>query len=132
MHTEVTAKKLIEIIVDNKFSISANGVMFNTNKKSVLTSILEGWFAERVKYKDKMKNAYTGGNESEGKKYFLLQYTQKILMNAVYGSLALGDYNRYGNVYLAEAVTLTGQRVIVESGLTVNRNINARMKGTLK
>jgi len=106
--------------------------MFNTNKKSVLTSILEGWFAERVKYKDKMKNAYTGGNESEGKKYFLLQYTQKILMNAVYGSLALGDYNRYGNVYLAEAVTLTGQRVIVESGLTVNRNINARMKGTLK
>lgn len=53
-------------------------------------------------------------------------------MNAVYGSLALGDYNRYGNVYLAEAVTLTGQRVIVESGLTVNRNINARMKGTLK
>ncbi len=132
MQTEVTAKKLIEIIVDNKFSISANGVMFNTNKKSVLTSILEGWFAERVKYKDKMKNAYTGGNESEGKKYFLLQYTQKILMNAVYGSLALGDYNRYGNVYLAEAVTLTGQRVIVESGLTVNRNINARMKGTLK
>ena len=132
MQTEVTAKKLIEIIVDNKFSISANGVMFNTNKKSVLTSILEGWFAERVKYKDKMKNAYTGGNESEGKKYFLLQYTQKILMNAVYGALALGDYNRYGSVLLAEAITLSGQRTISESGLTVNRHMNARMKGTLK
>jgi hypothetical protein len=35
---------------------------------------------------------------------------------------------RFGNVILAEATTLSGQRIIQESALTANRHINKVIK----
>jgi DNA polymerase elongation subunit (family B) len=126
--TRIDISKLISIIEKNKFSISANGVFFRTDIKSILYTVLSKWFDERVEYKNLMKKAYKSGDHVGGEGYHLLQYTQKILLNSLYGALALKGF-RYGNVLLAEATTLSGQRIIQESALTVNRHINKVIRG---
>ena len=126
--TKVNVGRLIHMIEQNELSVSANGVLFNTNRESVLSTILKKWFDERVLYKNKMKDAYKSGNKELGAGFHMKQYTMKILLNSLYGATALGSF-RYGNVILSEAITLSGQRIIQESALTANRHINKVMKG---
>ena len=126
--TRVSVGKLITMIQQNELSISANGVMFNTNRESVLSTILKKWFDERVKYKDLMKEAYQSGNKELGAGFHMKQYTIKILLNSLYGATSLPSF-RYGSVILSEATTLSGQRIIQESVLTANHHINKVMKG---
>ena len=129
--TMIKVGKLIKLIEDMNMSISANGVFFNTNKESVLSTILSTWFDERVLYKNEMKKAYKAKNKEDGEKYYLLQYTIKILLNSLYGATALKGF-RYGNVVLSEAITLSGQRIIQESALCANRHMNAVVRGEIK
>ncbi len=126
--TKVNVGRLTSMIKQNELSISANGVMFATNRESVLSTILKKWFDERVLYKNEMKIAYKSGNKELGAAFHMKQYTMKILLNSLYGATALGSF-RYGNVILSEAITLSGQRIIQESALTANRHINKVMKG---
>jgi DNA polymerase elongation subunit (family B) len=51
-------KNVVDKIKANNLTITANGVMFRTDKKSVLSVILDKWFDERVMYKKAMKKAY--------------------------------------------------------------------------
>jgi len=125
--TKITVGKLVSMIEQNELSISANGVMFATNRESVLSTILKKWFDERVKYKNSMKKAYKSGDKELGAAYHMKQYTMKILLNSLYGATALGSF-RYGNVILSEAITLSGQRIIQESALSANREINKEIK----
>ena len=126
--TKVTIEKLIKMIEDNELSVSANGVLFRTDKEAVLSTILKKWFDERVMYKNKMKKAYKAGDKEGGAGFHMKQYTMKILLNSLYGATALGSF-RYGNVILSEAITLSGQRIIQESALTANRHLNSVMRG---
>ena len=79
--------------------------MFRTDFDSVLSTILNKWFNERVVFKNKMKEAYKAGNKELGELMHLKQHTMKILLNSLYGATALGSF-RYGNVILSEAITL--------------------------
>ena len=124
---EVTVENLIHFIKSNKFTISANGTIFATNRQSVLSTILAKWFQERVLYKGKMKKAYQAKDKEAGAKFHLLQYTMKILLNSLYGATALPSF-RYGNVNLSKAITLSGQRIIQESALVANREMNKEIK----
>jgi len=124
---KITVGKLVNTIENNELSISANGVMFATNRESVLSTILKKWFDERVKYKNAMKKAYKSGDKELGAAFHMKQYTMKILLNSLYGATALGSF-RYGNVILSEAITLSGQRIIQESALSANREINKEIK----
>ena len=126
--TKIDIGKLISLIEENQFSVSANGVFFRTDKKSVLYTVLNKWFDERVEYKNLMKKAYKSGDNEGGEQYHLLQYTQKILLNSLYGCLALRSF-RYGNIFLAEATTLSGQRIIQESALVANHHMNKVIRG---
>ena len=129
--TKVNAGRLIAMIEQNEISISANGVLFNTNRESVLSTILKKWFDERVLYKNKMKKAFKSGNDKLGATFHMKQYTMKILLNSLYGATALGSF-RYGNVILSEAITLSGQRIIQESALAANRHMNKVMKNEVE
>ena len=129
--TKVNAGRLIAMIEQNELSISANGVLFNTNRESVLSTILKKWFDERVLYKNEMKLAYKSGNKELGATFHMKQYTMKILLNSLYGATALGSF-RYGNVILSEAITLSGQRIIQESALAANRHMNKVMKNEVE
>jgi len=125
--------KIISIIKELNLSISANGVVFNTEHKSALAEILQGWFDERSVYKSKMKKAYESGDVKLGERYHFLQYTYKILLNSTYGALAIPSF-RWGNgdELFAETTTLTGQRIIQESALFVNTHINKVMRGEIE
>ena len=125
--TKVNIGRLVRMIEENELSISANGVMFATNRESVLSTFLKKWFDERVKYKNAMKKAYKSGDKELGAAYYMKQYTMKILLNSLYGATALGSF-RYGNVILSEAITLSGQRIIQESALEANRAMNKEIK----
>jgi len=129
--TKVTIEKLIKMIENNELSVSANGVLFRTDKEAVLSTILKKWFDERVMYKNKMKEAYKAGDKEGGAGFHMKQYTMKILLNSLYGATALGSF-RYGNVILSEAITLSGQRIIQESALTANRHINSVMRSEVE
>jgi len=128
--TYIKVNKLIKLIEDNNFAISANGVIFRTDKRSVLATILDKWFDERVKYKGYMKKAYQSGDKEKGVFWHQRQHTMKILLNSLYGATALGSF-RYGNVILSEAITLSGQRIIQESALCANRHMNRVIKNEI-
>ena len=125
--------KIINIIETKKLAISANGCMFRTDKESVLSTILQKWFEERVIYKNRMKAAYEVGDKEKGEYNHLMQYTMKILLNSLYGATALPSF-RYGMNYsiLSEAITLSGHRIIQESALCANRHMNKVIKGKIK
>jgi len=129
--TYIPCKKIIETIENNNLAISANGVMFRTDKPSVLSTILAKWFDERVEYKGYMKKAYKAGDKEKGAFWHQRQHTMKILLNSLYGATALGSF-RYGNVILSEAITLSGQRIIQESALCANRHMNKVIRGEVK
>ena len=128
--TKLKIGELVKFIEKNNWSISANGVFFNTNRESVLSTILKKWFDERVLYKNEMKRAYKSGDKEAGAGFHMKQYTMKILLNSLYGATALGSF-RYGNVILSEAITLSGQRIIQESALAANRHMNKVIRGEL-
>jgi DNA polymerase elongation subunit (family B) len=123
-------KNVIHFIQKDKLAVTANGVMFRTDIKSVLAVVLEKWFEERVMYKNEMKAAYKKGDKVKEDYYHLMQYSMKILLNSLYGATALPNF-RYGNVILSEGITLSGHRVIQESALVANRHINKVMRGEL-
>ena len=127
---ELTVSQLLKFITDNKWTISANGTMYSTDRQSVLSTILAKWFNERVYYKDEMKKAYKDKDNELGAKSYMKQYTMKILLNSLYGATALSSF-RYGNRILSKSITLTGQRVIQESALCANKHMNKEIKGEL-
>ena len=127
---EITVGKLIKYIEDFKWTISANGTMYSTDRQSVLSTILAKWFDERVYYKNEMKKAYKAKNNELGDKFHMKQYTFKILLNSLYGATALSSF-RYGNRTLSKSITLSGQRIIQESALCANRSMNKEIKGEL-
>lgn len=130
--TRVEVGKLVEIIENQNWTISANGSMFRTDRESTLATILKKWFQERVDYKNLMKKAYKSGDKEKGEYYHLMQYTMKILLNSLYGATALPSF-RYGMSYsiLSEAITLSGWRIIQESALAANRHMNKVIKGQI-
>ena len=129
--TKMKVGELVKFIEKNEWSISANGVFFDTNRESVLSTILKKWFDERVLYKNKMKKAYKAGDSELGAGFHMKQYTMKILLNSLYGATALGSF-RYGNVVLSESITLSGQRIIQESALAANRHMNKVMRDEIE
>jgi len=122
--TETELKRFLD---SKQIGVASNGVMYRSDKDGLLPALLRKWFDERVKYKNAMKRAYKSGDKEAGANYHMKQYTMKILLNSLYGATALGSF-RYGNVILSESITLSGQRIIQESALAANREMNKEMK----
>ena len=85
--------------------------MFNKSKPGLVPSILNKWFEERVEYKNMRKQYEKEGDQTKADFYDQKQYTQKILLNSMYGVLGLASF-RFFDLDNAEAVTTTGQTVI--------------------
>lgn len=52
---ELTAKEIYDFVFDNDFIITANGTIIRTDKQSVISSLLERWFNERVMFQKRSK-----------------------------------------------------------------------------
>ena len=89
----MSVSEILKLIEQNNLAITANGVMFRTDKPSTLSVVLSQWFDERVEYKNAMKKAFKAGNKEEGELNHLRQYTMKILLNTLYGATAIPTFS---------------------------------------
>ena len=119
---------LIKLIEKNEYTISASGAMFRTDEKSVVATILEGWFNKREHYRGLKKKAGKEEDWANYKLYDLFQHAFKILQNAMYGTFAISGW-RYtdGQLICSAAITNSGQRLTCESIDFVNGKINTEL-----
>jgi DNA polymerase elongation subunit (family B) len=120
--------KLIKLIEDNDFTVSASGAMFRTDQQSVVAKILEGWFDKREHYRGLKKKAGKEEDWANYKLYDLFQHAFKILQNAMYGTFAKSGW-RYtdGQLICSAAITNTGQRLTQESIIFTNNKLNTEL-----
>lgn len=125
---KISKSDLQEIIHSNGYSISANGVIYkNISEYGIIPTILKKWFDERVEYKNLMKK-YGKENDKEKYEYYeKLQNVQKVLLNTVYGVLGLASF-RFYDLDNAEAVTISGQKIIRHSEYKLNEYYNNLLK----
>ena len=114
--SRIKIKTLIEFIEENNYTISANGVIYNNDEKSIFSLILENWFGKRKQFKKEMYEAFKNKNEQLGNLLDLKQHAFKILLNAFYGGLAINSF-RYTDGYkiMSSSVTCSCQRMIQET-----------------
>jgi DNA polymerase elongation subunit (family B) len=106
-------------LIKNKYAIAANGVVYRTDVKGFIPTILERWFNERVEFKNLMKQYKKSGNEELVRFYNTRQMVMKVMLNSFYGVLALPTF-RFYDVENAEAVTSTGQTIIKKTEVFAN------------
>jgi DNA polymerase elongation subunit (family B) len=103
--------KMQKFLDESGLSISSNGVLYEQKTLGIIPEILNKWFEERVEYKDLMKKYGKEKNKEKYEYYHMRQYTQKIILNSLYGVLGLPTF-RYYDIDNAEAVTTTGVDLI--------------------
>jgi DNA polymerase elongation subunit (family B) len=114
-----------KLIKDNNLAVSANGVIYDQNKVGCIPEILKVWFAQRVEFKNKMKECSDKGDKEGTIFWKRRQQVQKILLNSLYGVVGMKGWRFYDKDN-AEAITLTGQSIIKTSEKFVNGQINKR------
>lgn len=118
-------KSISEIELKRKnYSLASNGCLFDNNKQGVLSFLVGNIFDKRVEYKTQMKvEKNKGGNEDLIKQLDIFQYALKILINSAYGVFSSVHF-RYFSIDLAEAITVTGQKIIGLTNDSVNQYLN--------
>jgi DNA polymerase elongation subunit (family B) len=126
---QIKIKDLIEIIEENKYTVSASGAFFRTDIRSVTAIILEDWFNKREHYRELKKKSGKAKDWGNYKLYDNFQMAFKILQNALYGTYAKSGW-RYtdGQLICSAAITNTGQRLTQESITYVNGYLNKETK----
>lgn len=121
---EHSAKEWRKILLDNNYSISGFGSVFDLKKQGFIPAILSDWFAQRKLYKkaasiakDKMETLEKGSAEyikqkNEYENAYRLQYVYKIRLNSLYGALG-NQYFKFYDVRLAESTTRSGQEILM-------------------
>ena len=102
---------LTEWLTENNYSVSANGVVYDTRSPGLLPVILDKWFDERVEYKNLRKKAEKEGDDAKAEYYDRLQLVTKIMLNSFYGALGNAGF-RFYDPDNTVAVTSTGQQLI--------------------
>lgn len=139
---QLSYKRFSEFIKKYNLTISCNGILYSPAKRGIIPEILDTWFAERVLFKDKYKEAIKKSNKikskvgesyltnpeyitaiSESIRYNIRQITVKSLLNSAYGALLLNSFRFYDKDN-GEAVTLTGQKLIKYAEFLVNMFLN--------
>lgn len=103
---ELPANELKQIILDDGFTISANGTIL-TGEMGLFAEFTKYAFEKRKHYKDLMKSAT---NETDRNLYDLYQKVFKIFANSIYGVSGQVSFRLY-DIRLSKSTTLTGQVV---------------------
>jgi DNA polymerase elongation subunit (family B) len=85
--------------------LSANGTIFNNERKGVIPGLLERWYAERQDMQAKKKEATTDEDTAFWDKR---QLVKKINLNSLYGAI-LNPGCRFFDKRIGQSTTLTGQ-----------------------
>jgi len=117
--TYLTRSEMNAFLKDNDYSIAANGVFYANDRTGIIPEILDKWFAERVEFKNLMKQYAKSGDKELESFYDRRQHVQKILLNSIYGVLGLQIF-RFYDIDNASAVTITGQNIIKTTAKYIN------------
>lgn len=115
-------------------SIAPCGSMFKNGKRGVIAEVEKMVFTKRKDEKSKMAMFYKeagllpSGEEKNkilkiAKQKFDLQWAFKILINSIYGVMAV-PYCRYFNINMAEAITSCGRQTILDGQKYANELLN--------
>jgi DNA polymerase elongation subunit (family B) len=116
-------------ISEANLSIASNGVLYRKDIEGIIPRILRKWFDKRVEYR-KLESEW--GKKGDMEKYAFYnkrQTTQKILLNSLYGVLGLNGW-RFFDIDNAEAVTKTGQDIILNTAKMINIKYNKELGGS--
>lgn len=116
----LTKSEFGKFMEEGKFQISSNGVLYSTDQVGLLGGMLDRWFAKRLEFKKKMKEAVKAKNDTEAEFWDRRQHIQKIYLNATYGVTGLPVF-RFYDVDNAAAVTTTGQDIIKTTGRFIQK-----------
>jgi DNA polymerase elongation subunit (family B) len=119
---------------DSEYSLAPTGIRFSHDRKGVIPTIIEHYYADRRIIKDKMlkldQEYQTNPSKSLQYKITSLNNQQmaiKILMNSLYGALG-NKWFRYFDQRVAESITMAGQLAIKWA----ERAVNYEMQNILK
>lgn len=109
--------QLLKTIDTKKSIVTAAGTIFKGHEEDIsfLNKILTYLLDSRKQYKNSMKDAKRGGEDSKFKRFGNMQLSYKILANSIYGVLANHAF-RFFNNDMAMSITLTGQEIVKFSG----------------
>jgi DNA polymerase elongation subunit (family B) len=104
-----SAAEVWKMIFDSNqpWILSANGTIFNYDKKGVVPGLLERWYAERKELQAKKKDATTPKDIAFWDKR---QLVKKINLNSLYGAI-LNPGCRFFDKRIGQSTTLTGRNI---------------------
>jgi DNA polymerase elongation subunit (family B) len=103
--------KIVELrpwLIQNKYCISAGGVIYDSVKTGILSSILATWMQERDDFRAEVKKQNKSGNRDLAEFFDMRQQTMKKMNNSLYGALGAKGF-RFYDLLNATSITLTGQ-----------------------
>ena len=99
--------------------LSANGTIFNNERKGVIPGLLERWYAERQDMQVKKKEAVTDEDTAFWDKR---QLVKKINLNSLYGAI-LNPGCRFFDKRIGQSTTLTGRTIARHMDAYINECI---------
>ena len=102
--------------------LSANGTIFNNERKGVIPGLLERWYAERQDMQAKKKEATTDEDRAFWDKR---QLVKKINLNSLYGAI-LNPGCRFFDKRIGQSTTLTGRTIAKHMDAYINECITGK------
>lgn len=114
---EKTASEWRKTLTENKWAVSGYGTIFSQEKRGIIPTILEDWYATRKKYQKLKSEAKT---KEDSEYYDRLQYVYKIKLNSFYGALS-NRFFRFYDLRMGESTTGTGRMILSHQCAKVNQ-----------
>jgi len=118
---------------DANLSMAANGYLFRKDKQGFMAEITQKFFDDRQRYKKLMKEAEQEYEDTKNPKlkndiakYHNFQMARKIQLNSLFGAIG-NKWFRFFDERIAEAITLSGQLIIRDTGKVVDEFMNKFM-----
>ncbi len=118
---------------DANLSMAANGYLFRKDKQGFMSEITQKFFDDRQRYKKLMKEAEQEYEDTKNPKlkndiakYHNFQMARKIQLNSLFGAIG-NKWFRFFDERIAEAITLSGQLIIRDTGKVVDEFMNKFM-----
>ena len=124
---ETTLMKVMNYIIEREPIITVSGVMFKKHgtEPNPYVDLIQEFLSSRAKYKDMMLKCPKGSEDFE--KYNLLQLSEKVSANAIYG--ASGNHTSvFYNLFVASSITMQGQNCIASALLLFEATLNNNVK----
>jgi DNA polymerase elongation subunit (family B) len=126
-----TAHEWRNILLESKYTISGYGTVFNQDKKGIIPSLLETWYATRKVYQKQKKEFINKALEhiqdkelydsykQKASYYDHLQYAYKIKLSSVSGAMD-NIHFRYYDLRMGESTTGTGRMILLHQCAKTN------------